>query len=94
MEISGIPASLADSGLKSKVFETLKESNVPIDPILVEDPHRLPSKGLPKKVIIKLNCREDIRRILLNKNRTCLGKQMFSLMKVCFYLCLCFRKVS
>ena len=89
IEILGIPASLADNGLKSKVFKTLKEINVPSDPGLVEDPHRLPSKGLPKKVTIKLNCRKDFRRILLNKNRTCLGKQMFSLMKVCVCTCAC-----
>ena len=69
IEISGIPASLADNGLKSKVFEVLKEISVPIDPSLVEDFHRLPSKGLPKKVILKLNRRKDIRRILLNKNK-------------------------
>ena len=69
IEISGIPASLANNGLKSKVFEFLKEISVPIDPSLVEDCHRLPSKGLPKKAILKLNRRKDIRRILLNKNK-------------------------
>ena len=57
IEISGIPASLADNGLKSKVFEVLKEISTPIDPSLFEDSHRLPSKGLPKKVI-KLNRRK------------------------------------
>ena len=69
IEISGIPASLADNGLKSKVFEVLKEISVPIDPSLIQDCHRLPSNCLPKKVIIKLNSRNDIRRILLNKNK-------------------------
>ena len=69
IEILGIPASLADTGLKSRFFEVLKEISVPIDPSLVEDFHRLPSKGLPKKVILKLNRRKDIRRILLNKNK-------------------------
>ena len=68
-EISGIPASLADSGLKSKVFEVLEEISIPINPSLVEDCHRLPSKGLPKKVIIKLNHCKDIPRILLNKSK-------------------------
>ena len=67
IRISGIPASLADNGLKSKVFGILKEINVPIEASLVGDCHRLPSKGLPKKVVIKLNCRKDIRRILLKK---------------------------
>ena len=69
IEISGIPASLADNDLKSKFFKVLKEISVPIDPSLIKDCHRLPSKGLPKKVIIKLNRRKDICRILLNKNR-------------------------
>ena len=69
IKISGIPASLADNDLKSKVFEVLKETSVPIDPSLVKDCHRLPSKGLPKNVIIKLNCRKDIRRILKFETR-------------------------
>ena len=55
VEISGIPASVADKDLESKVFEILEEIDVPIDPTLAEDCHRLPSRGLPKKVIIKLN---------------------------------------
>ena len=69
IEISGIPASLTDNGLKSKVFEVLEEIGIPINPSLVEDCHCLPSKGLPKKVIIKLNRCMDIRRILLNKSK-------------------------
>ena len=67
--ISGIPASVADNGLESKVLEILEEIDVPIDLNLVEDCHRLPSKGSPKKVVIKLNLRKDIHRILLNKNK-------------------------
>ena len=66
IEISGIPASLAHNGLK---FPCFKRISVPIDPSLVEDCHRLPSKGLPKKVIINLNRHKDIHRILLNKNK-------------------------
>ena len=31
IEISGIPASLADNGVKSNVFEVLKEISVPIN---------------------------------------------------------------
>ena len=69
LEISGIPASVADDGLESKVLEILEEVGVPIDPTLVEECHRLPSKGSPKQVIIKLNLRKDIRRTLLNKNK-------------------------
>ena len=59
IDISGIPASFPDNGLKSKVFEVSKQISVPIDP----------SKGLPKKVIIKLNRRKEMYRILLNKNK-------------------------
>ena len=69
LEISGIPASVADNGLESKILEILEETDIPIDPNLVEDYHRLPSKSSPKKVIIKLDRREDIRRILLNKSK-------------------------
>ena len=64
LRISGIPASVADNDLESKVLEILEETDVPIDPTLVEDCHHLPSKGAPKKVIIRLNRRKDIRRIL------------------------------
>ena len=66
LEISGISASVADKDLESKVLEILEETDVPIDPTLVED-HRLPSKGSPKKVVVKLN-RKNIHRILPNKN--------------------------
>ena len=104
IEILGIPAILANNCLKSKVFEILKEITVPITPSLVEDCHHLPSKGLPKKVIIKLNHRKDIRRILLNKNKlknlkpelvNLPGKtKVFINESLCLYLCLCFLKVS
>ena len=69
LEISGIPASVAGNDLEPKVLEMLEEIDVPIDPTLVEDCHRLPSKGSPKKVIVKLNHRKDIHRILPNKNK-------------------------
>ena len=69
LEISGIPENVADNSLESKVLEIFEEIDIPIDSTLVEDCHRLPSKGLPKKVIIKLNCSKDIRRILLNTNK-------------------------
>ena len=92
LEISDTSASVADNDLESKVLEIMEEIQVPINPSIVENCHRLPSKGSPKKVIKKLNRRRDIRRILLNKNRlknlkpesvTCLGKQMFLLINVC-----------
>ena len=69
LEISGIPASVAYKDLKWKVLEILEEIEVPIDPNLAEDCHHLPSKGFPKKVILKLSCHKDIHRILLNKNK-------------------------
>ena len=67
LETSGIPASVADKNLESKVLEILEEIDVAIDPALVEGCHCLPSKGSSKKVIVKLNCRKDIHRILSNK---------------------------
>ena len=70
LEILGIPASVADKDLESKLLEILEETDVQIDPTLVEDCHRLPSKGSPKKVIVKLNRRKDIHRILSNKKKT------------------------
>ena len=67
--ISGIPAYVDDNDLESKVLEISEETDVPIDPTLVEDCHHLPSKGALKKVIIRLNRCKDIPRILLNKNK-------------------------
>ena len=76
-------------------MEILKEIDVPVDPSLVGDYHRLLSKGSPKKVIIKLNRRKNICRIL---NQICRIElktfnpeavnlpgetNVFSLMKVC-----------
>ena len=54
---------------KSEVWDILEEINVQIGPSLVEDCHRLASKGFPKKAIIKLNRSKDICRILLNKSQ-------------------------
>ena len=68
LEFSSIPESVANNGLESNVLEILEEIDVPINPTFVEDCHRLPSKGSPKKVIIKLNRRKDIHRIFLNKS--------------------------
>ena len=70
LEISGIPESLADKDLESKVLEILEEIDVRIDPNLVEDCHHLPFKGSSKKVIVKLNRRKDIHRILSNKKNS------------------------
>ena len=52
LEISGILASIADNGLESNVLEILEEIDVPIYHTFIEDCHRLPFKGSPKKVVI------------------------------------------
>ena len=69
LEISAIPTSVVNNGPESNVLEILEETDVSVDPSLVEDCHRVPSKGSPRKVIIKLNRRKDIRGILLSKNK-------------------------
>ena len=69
LEISVIPSSVADKDLEWKVLEILEEIDAPIDLTLVEDCHGLPSKGSSMKVIVKLNRRKDIHRILVNKNK-------------------------
>lgn len=48
-EISGIPASVKDDDLESKVLNILEEIDAPVDPSLVEDCHHLPSQGSHKK---------------------------------------------
>ena len=68
LEVLGFSASVADEDLPSKVLRILEEIDVLIGPTLVEDCHSLSSKGSPKKVIIKLNCKE-VHRILSNKNK-------------------------
>ena len=36
---------------------------------LVVECHRIPSKGFPKKIVLKLSHRKDSRRVLLNKKK-------------------------
>ena len=55
MEISGILPSAKDNQLKTKVLRIFEEIDATV---LVEDCHRLPSKGTPK-VILKLNLHKD-----------------------------------
>ena len=69
LEISGIAASVADNGIASRILEILEEIDVSIDPALVGDCHHLTFHDWPEKVMIKLNRRKDICRILLNKNK-------------------------
>ena len=56
MEISGILPSAKDNQLKTKVLRIFEEIDATV---LVEDCHRLPSKGTPK-VILKLNLRKNL----------------------------------
>ena len=67
LEISGTPPSIKDNELETKVLSIQEEIDAPVDPGLVEDCHHLPSKGNPKKVILKLNRRKDASKVLLNK---------------------------
>ena len=48
-------------------LEALDAIDTPVTTDLVEDCHGIPSKGSPKKVILKLSCQKDSRRVLLNK---------------------------
>ena len=49
LEISGIPPSVKDNELETKVLTILEEIDAPVDPGLVEDCHRLPSRGNPRR---------------------------------------------
>ena len=49
LEISGIPPSVKGNKLEIKVLTILEEIDVPVDPGLVEDCHRLPSRGNPRR---------------------------------------------
>ena len=53
LEILGIPPSVKDNELETKVFSILEEIDAPLDLVLVEDCHCLPSKGNSKKMILK-----------------------------------------
>ena len=67
LQISGIPPSVKDNELETKALTILEEIDAPVDVGLLGDCHRLPSKGNPKKVILKLNRRKDASKVLLNK---------------------------
>ena len=69
LETSGNLPSVKDNELKTKVLSILEEIGAPADPRLVEDCHRLPSKGNPKKVILKLSRVKDATKVLLNKKK-------------------------
>ena len=55
--------------LKKKVLEILDAIGALVKTDLVEDCHHVPSKGSPKKVILKLNHRKDSRRVPPNKKK-------------------------
>ena len=69
LEISGNLPSVKDNELKTKVLSILEEIGAPADPGLVEDCHRLSSKGNPKKVILKLSRVKEATKVLLNKKK-------------------------
>ena len=69
MENSDIRSSVEDNELDTKVLIT------PEEPGLVEDCHRLPFKGNIKRIILKLNPRKDVRKVLLNKSIKKLGSR-------------------
>ena len=69
LEISGIPAEVGDKDIEKKVLEVLDAISAPVNTDLVEDCHLIPSKGSPKKFILKLSRRKDSRRVLLNKKK-------------------------
>ena len=70
LEILGIPAEVGDKDIEKKVLEVLDAIGSPVNTDLVEDCHRIPSKGFSKKVILKLSHRKDSRRVLLNKTKS------------------------
>ena len=43
--------------------------DAPVNKDLVDDCHRIPSEGSPKKVILKLSRWKVFRRVLLNKKK-------------------------
>ena len=49
LEISGIPTSVKDNELETKVLTILEKIDAPVDPGLVEDCHLLPSRGNPRR---------------------------------------------
>ena len=55
LEISGIPAEVGDKDIEKKVLEVLDAIGIPVNIDLVEDYHLIPSKGSPKKVLLKLS---------------------------------------
>ena len=63
LEVSGIPAEVGDKDIEKKVLEVLDPIGAPVNTNLVEDCHRIPSKGSPKKVILKLSCWKDSRPV-------------------------------
>ena len=51
------------------MLEVLDAIGAPVNTDLVQDCHRIPSKGSFKIVILKLSCRKDSIQVLLNKNK-------------------------
>ena len=60
LEILGIPAEVGDKDIEKKVLEVLDAIDAPVNMDLVENCHHIPSKGSPKKVILKLSRRKTL----------------------------------
>ena len=69
LEISGIPAEVGDKDIEKNVLEILDPIGAPVNTNLVEDCHRIPSKGSPKMVILKLSRRKHSRLVLVHKKK-------------------------
>ena len=69
LKILCIPAEVGDNAFEKKVLEILDAIGATVNRDLVEDCYRIPLKGSPKKVILKLSWRKDSRRVLLNKKK-------------------------
>ena len=66
--MSDIPPSLKDNNLESKVVNILDEIDASTGPGLVEDCHRLLSKGNPG-VVLKSNRSKNARKFLYSKKK-------------------------
>ena len=60
---------MGDKDIENKALEILDATDAPVNTDLVEYYHLIPSKGSPKKIILKLSRRKDTRRVFLNKKK-------------------------
>ena len=80
LENSGIPDSISQKNLASKVCDIFHECNADIEPVNIEACHHLKSNHWPRKVIVKLVKRKDASKRLRGKkklNTTGLSQKSF-----------------